>query len=263
MTYTHAIEEAGKLWHERIGRFLTPAAWDASLGVAFPAYKSKKDKSGAEVRIKQRIGVAGTSFVMIDANEAILLDRIDLSEIDAQAPGANFKYGESALKIENAARSQINWALDEARKYPLLLIRPALASSLKTLKLSHTDDQIEVCVPNGSFSFEPKKVRVARDFILAAGLQKKWRTAARLRQTISLGEHIGSSRENKLLEEHAAMLELIPADVWLPDVGSGNEIALGDALAEKPETSLTHLPVASALLRVRTAQKLPAEGETK
>lgn len=261
MSYTPIIQEAARLWHERIGQFISDLDWGSSLSASYLVYKSKVNKAGNEISMGQRLGICGTSVIMIDADEAVLIDRIDLSKVRATSvlsEGRDFKYGESTVGVHNVYKTQINWALDERRVYPLLLVRPGKASSMKALAVSHTDDQVFVCVPNESFSFEPKKVRIARDYIQAAGLQTKWRKAAQLRQTIGLGDHLGTARENALIAEHAAMLELFPLDVWLPEVGSGNETALGDCLAIKPGLDLEHLPWASKLISKKTVESTNA-----
>lgn len=259
--YSTTNLNAAQLWHERIGRFISSAGSPASLKAAYPSYKDKKPSKGNAAdagsdaeeassgkRVLNRLGICGASFVMIDAKTAILLDRIDLNRIEAKTSCANFLYGETVHKVENGAKAQINWALETARVYPMLLVRPSIADCVKSLRISHTEDQVVVCSANDSFSFDPKKVRVARDYILERGLQKKWREAARLRETIGNGEHVGGNRENKLLADHAAMLELFPLSVWLPEVGSGDQQALADALAEKPSPDLSKLAQASSLL---------------
>jgi hypothetical protein len=249
MQFSIKVQEAAQLWHARIGRFLSDVTWDKSLGAGYPTAKSKVSKqSNTEIDITTRLGVCLASAVMIDPNQAILIDKIALEKIRPSNAEGDFQYGQSIKGVNNVQKTQINWALDEARMYPMLLVRPGKASSMTCLALSHTDDQVIVCAAGASFSFEPKKVRSARDFIFARNLQSKWRSASQLRQTISLGEHLGTQRENALLDQHAAMLETFPLDVWLPEVGSGDAIALGDALAIKLEVDVATLPYAKKLL---------------
>lgn len=251
MTFSTAVQEAGQCWHERIGRHLCEQPWDKSLNASY-ASRILKIKKNAKVKVPTlmlvRIGGCRTSAIMIDPQEAIILDRIDLTKISKTAEDANFKYGESVLGENLVSKAQINWALDEARTYPFLLVRPGMASAMNSLIMTRTPDQHIVCVPGASFTYDSRKVRAARDFILAGNLQKKWRKAAALRQAISLGEHVGTSRGNTLLAQHALMLEEIPLDVWLPEIGSGDEIALGDCTAEKPAVDLSVLPCASTLI---------------
>lgn len=233
------IDEAVALWGERIGRFLSEKDAAGSLGASYPCRK------GNGAPIAMRLGGCKASFIMIDQQDAILIDKLDLPKIARlDNPECNFLYGEHIKDVVNTQKSQINWAMDPARKFPLLLVRPGNKSARECMALSHTPAQINVCIPTGSYSFDGVKVRQARDFISERGLQKKWRKAADLRQTLSLGDHLQLSnyQQNKMLAEHAALLEDFPLEQWLPEPESGDHIALGEALAEKPELDLAALP---------------------
>lgn len=232
-------QQAANLWDARIGRFLSDKGPSGSLGASYPCRK------GNGAPIAMRIGGCKASFVMIDQEDAILIDKLNLAEISRlDHPDCRFRYGEHIKDAVNTQKSQINWALDPARQYPLLLLRPGNKSSYGCLALSHTANQITVCIPTGSYSFDALKVRQARDFINAHGLHKMWRKAADLRQTLSLGEHLqlGTYQQNKMLADHAELLKEFPLEQWLPEPNSGDHIALGESLAEKPELDLASLP---------------------
>lgn len=243
MAISHEAAEAAHIWHERIGRFLTGLDWRLSIGASYPGLKVK---DGKQMQSMRRLG-SGMSGIMIDANDAVLADDIDLTRVpllDQQA--CTFKYAEAKAKTFSLTKSQINWALDTRRVFPLFLLRPEKKGAMPCLRLSHTPDQIVVCRPSGSFEFSQVKVRTARDAIVKLGLERKWATAAHLRQTISTGEHLsrGENYQNKLLADHAKFLELLPLSFWLPQPGTGDYLALNEALLDRKEIEFDRIPFA-------------------
>lgn len=242
--YPKVVQEAAQLWHRRIGRFLTDSEWTVSIDQSYPCVKV----SGAPVSM--RLGGCKTALMMIDARSAVLINKLNIPLNHGLAnPECDFLYGENIQGITNIMKTQINWALDEAREYPLLLVRFENKGAMNCLQLSFTDDLVTVCIPSGSYSFDPKKVRAARNFILEHQLQNEWKKATALRQTISLNEHQEEStfRKNQLIEEHAAMVMKIPLDIWLPAPGTGEYKALSEALATKIAVDVASLPTAHAL----------------
>lgn len=230
------IEEAGSLWHERIGRHLTTQTWERSLLLSYPCF------NGSGKPQPMRLGVCRASAVMVDAKGGVLVDKLDLAAIPGlKEPDCDFHYGENVKGVTNVAKAQINWALDENRAFPLLLVRPALKSPYECLTLSHTPHQITVCIPAGNYSFAAAPVRAARDYIRAHDLSKKWAQVARLRQAVRRNEHLTLSTQlaNKVMADYAKACELIPLDVYLPDPGTGEYLALGEALAEKPGVDIS------------------------
>jgi hypothetical protein len=232
------VEDALKMWHSRIGRFLGAAEWSKSLGITCPAKLSKGGKGMV------RLGSGFPIIFMMDAKSAVMIDnQIDLASIHSlENQECDFFYGKHIKDVSNSQKTQINWALDEAREYPLLIVRLAKKSAVECLAVSHTKDQITVCIPSGNFSFDPQKVRQARNHIVSNGLERKWTRAASLRESISLNEHerLPIDRRNKELALHAEMLALFPLSVYLPSPGSGEYIALAESLAEKPEVDITN-----------------------
>lgn len=230
------IEEAASFWHERIGRHLTTQTWERSLSLSYPCI------NGSGKPQPMRLGVCRASAVMIDAQGGVLIDKLDLpANKGLAAPDCDFHYGENVKGVTNKDKAQINWALDESRVYPLLLIRPALKSPYECLTLSHTPHQITVCIPAGNYSFAAEPVRRARDYILAHDLAKKWAQVARLRQAVRRNEHLTLSTQlaNKVMADYAKASEIIPLDVYLPEPGTGEYLALGEALAEKPAVDIS------------------------
>lgn len=237
MAVKKQVEEALRMWHSRIGRFLGASDWSKSLGIVCPATLSKGGKGLV------RLGSGFPIIFMIDAKSAIMIDnQLDLANIHGLGnPECEFIYGKHIKDVSNSQKTQINWALDESREYPLLIVRLAKKSAVECLTLSHTKDQITVCIPSGNYSFDPQKVREARNHIVKNGLERKWTRAASLRQSIALNDHerMSTDRRNKELALHAEMLALFPLSVYLPTPGSGEYIALSESLAEKPEVDIT------------------------
>lgn len=252
-------EEAAKFWHEKIGRFLTPQSWDRSLVISYPKPSAAGTTGKARVL---RIGGCLASVIMIDAVSAVLIDNIDMKSLDGVAdPACSFVYGEHIKGVTNLQKTQINWALAPERVYPLLMVRPSKKGAMACLALSHTSSLHVVSVPAGNFSYDPAKVRSARDYILANELQSKWRKAVDLRGVIGRNEHmlpgVSDWQREAIMKNHAAMIEIIPLDVWLPTPHTGEYIALGDCLAEKPELNIAQLPPARELfLRANSLEKL-------
>lgn len=229
-------EEAGRYWHERIGRHLTDQGWERSLSVSYPCL------NGSGKPQLMRLGVCRASAVMIDANGGVLVDKLDLPLIEGlHNRDCDFHYGENVKGVTNVAKAQINWALHESRAYPLLLVRPSPKSPYECLTLSHTPHQVTVCIPTGSYSFAVEPVRQARDYILSRDLGKKWAAVARLRQTVRRNEHtqLSTGLMNKVMADYAKACELIPLDVYLPDPDTGEYFALAEALAEKPGVDIS------------------------
>lgn len=229
-------EKAGMFWHERIGRHLTTQGWDRSLTLTYPC----RNSSGKPKPM--RLGICRTSAVMVDATSGVLVDKLNLAAIEGlRAPDCDFYYGENIKGVTNVAKAQINWALDEGRVYPLLLIRPSPKGPYECLTLSYTPQQITVCIPTGNYSFAVEPVRRARDYILSHDLTRKWTQVARLRKAVSRNEHLLLSAQlaNKVMTDYAKACELIPLDVYLPEPGTGEYQALSEALAEKPAVDIS------------------------
>ncbi len=248
MEFSKQVQEAARFWHQHIGRFLTQEDWTRSMVISYP----KPSPEGAKSSRVLRIGGCLASMIMIDAAQAILIDNIDILEIPGCfVPECNFLYGEHVKGVTNLQKTQINWALSPERVYPMLMVRPAKKGPMTCLALTHTASLHTVCVPAGNFQYDPALVRVARDYILANQFQTKWRKAIDLRGIISRNEHllphVSSGQREFMMKTHAELVELFPLDVWLPFQNTGEYIALGDCLAEKPELDLTKLPRAADL----------------
>jgi hypothetical protein len=234
--YPKTIESAAKLWHLMVGRFITTAEWSKSLEAAYRCMKS----SGGECVM--RLGGCKASAIMVDAQSAVLIDKLKIDCLDGLGHAdCDFVYAENTTKVTSIVKTQINWALDSSRVFPLLLLRPGLKSPMECIALSHTPAQIIVCIPAGNFSFDSSIVRSARDFILANGLEKRWSEASRVRQQMELNEHekLPLDQKNRLIKKHASLIELIPLSVDLPKPGTGEYRALSECLMDKPEVSLT------------------------
>lgn len=254
MTMTVISEVAAQFWHDRMGRFLGDHPWYKSLSSSYPTKNFKTTDKYPDGRfIGARLGTSGVSSIMLDAKSGVLIDRIALEKIDSilEEDNPGFQYGEATKGVDNADKTQINWALDPARLFPMLLIRPSKADVMSKLILSHTCHRVTVCSASASFTFEIGPVRQARDYIAERGLEGKWKKAASLRETISLGEHLGTKNENALLKSHGEMLELFPLDVWLPEVDSGNYRALAESLIVKPVIDISKLPYANTLMKCK------------
>ena len=239
--HTKSSKDAAEFWHARIGRFLSASDWQHSLSASYPCFK------GDGKPIQMRLGACLASSIMVDDSQGVLIDKLNLKLLPSLLhEECNFKYGEHIKGVVNLAKTQIEWAIAEERVFPLLLIRPGKKNPMACLQLSYGPDSIEVCIPTGRFSFDGTKVRHARDYIVANGLEKLWRKAADLRQMIGMGDHLvkGIAQRNKLVAEHADMLASFPLDQWLPMPGTGDHAALGECLAEKPALDLSSLTTA-------------------
>lgn len=248
MEISTQAQEAAKFWHQHIGRFLSREDWTRSLVISYP----KPSPPGAKANRVLRIGGCLSSMIMIDAANAVLIDNIDILAIPGCFdPDCHFLYGEHIKGVTNLQKTQINWALSPERVYPLLMVRPAKKGPMACLALTHTPSLHTVCVPAGNFTYDPSKVRAARDYILAGQLQAKWRKAIDLRGIIGRNEHllpnVSAGQREFMMKMHAELVGLFPLDVWLPFQNTGEYIALGDCLAEKPELDLAKLPRAADL----------------
>lgn len=267
MKISRKTETAARFWHHRIGRFLTTRDWRFSLSAAYPKMPGppgqavvKKEKasrtkkrpvdSNAPPRppkvITARIGMCGASCIMIDAAQAVFIDELDMRQIPGvQHPECEFLFGANVKGEVSLTKTQINWALAPERTYPFFMLRPTRRGSLACIVLTESPNRHIVCAPDGNIVYDSIKVRRARDYILDHALEKTWKRAAQLREALARNEHmhegVSDLLRQKLLDEHAAFLKVIPLDVWLPLSGTGDFEALNNVLAAKPELPISSL----------------------
>ena len=252
MIISQQSKAAAMFWHARIGRFLTNKSWEQSLRVSYPKAPSQQGVAAQEPSKKTalvRLGGCGASSIMIDANSAVLIDEIDVSQLPGIAdPECDFQFGPNIRGEVSITKTQINWALAPERPYPFLMVRPSRKGCLPCLVLTESENHHIVCIPDGNLIYDAVKVRAARDLILSKNLQDSWKRASELREVLSRNEHmlqdVSDKRRQKILDEHEALIKLFPLDVWLPNKGTGEFEALNNVLAVKRELPISSLPKA-------------------
>ncbi len=196
---------------------------------------------------------------MIDANSAVFIDELDMRKIPGVAhPDCTFLFGSNVKGEVSITKTQINWALSPDRVYPLLLLRPSRSGVMPCLRLTQGPHAHVICSPGGNVIYDSVRVRTARDYILLNELSASWKRAAQLREIIGRGEHmlegISDNYRQKMLDEHAVLLEKFPLDVWLPLANTGDHEALNNVLAVKNE-----LPIAT----LRSAREIFLESQNQ
>jgi hypothetical protein len=219
--------QANEFWHERVGRYLGGANAATSLGFVYPMHTAK----GA-IR-PNRIGAGAPSAVAIDGVGAVIIEALAVDSIPGlvDAP-VKVMRGSPEFSLR---RGVMDWALDPARVFPLLVLLPGKASARASLKLSRLPTSLAVCSPGGALVFDSLRVRAARDAIAAMGTAgRKWRAASSIRAQVESGSYLSEPAYvgNKLLESLAQVNLSFPPSMWLPADGEPEFDALGEALIE-------------------------------
>lgn len=227
MKTSFEVREAVHFWHERLGRHLGGGSAFASLGAAYPMQTAK-----GPVR-RLRIGSGAEAAILIDGRDAIVVENLSVADIGGlQDSPVTVMRNTGATSLR---RGVMDWALDPARIYPLLVILPGKASALASLRMSHMSSEVSLCAPGATQTFDANKVRHARDALLAMGKDgRKWRAASQIRASLRHGAYrrAGGIAANKALAELARMKSLFPPSLWLPSQGEPEYEALGAALIE-------------------------------
>lgn len=226
--------QAAHFWHERIGRWLGSQDPIKSIGATYPM------RTAAGPVKPNRIGAGAPGAILIDGNDAIIVERLAVQSI-ASLQGAPVRVmnGDPARSLRKGV---MNWLLDPRRAYPMLVAMPGKASVLSALRLSRVPNQVFVCEPGSTIGFDAVRVREAREQVLlrSPANPAQWRAAVRLRSQVSHPSFAGLSAtsKNQCLKKYAQLLEAFPLDVWLPSQGSAEYWALGESLIVKDALNL-------------------------